>query len=132
MEKGYRVRIAYEGTLEDGAVFGFAKQDQPLEFIIGDGLVLDALEQAIMEMTEIGEKRTITLLPTQAYGIYIDGNTAKIPVSMVPPSQRRIGTQAYLDTEEGPVLGKLLKIKGDDAIYDLNHPLAGKTLTYNL
>lgn len=130
MRTGSIVRLTYEGTLDDGTVFGYATAEEPLEFELGQGLVLDALEQAIMEMTEVGEKKIITLAPIDAYGERIEENTQSVPCSVIPPSQRRIGARAYLNTDEGQIIGTCISIDDDVAIYDMNHPLAGQTLTF--
>ena len=132
MKIGSEVRLSYKGTLEDGTIFGYALPDDPLVFKTGAGLVLDALEVEILQMNEIGEKRTVVLEPRQAYGEHSDYMMEKIPCAIIPPEQCVLGAKAFMDTNDETIVGVCVDITDGIATFDTNHPLAGKTLTFEL
>lgn len=132
MIAGTKVELAYTGTFEDGTVFGYAKPDEPLVFEIGEGMILDALENAVLQMENIGEKKRVVLQPFEAYGERIEDKSEKIPCSVIPPDQRVVGARAFMDTPEGSLMGVCVSVDDDVAVFDLNHPLAGKTLVFDL
>ena len=69
IEIGRRVGVLYEGRLEDGTVFDCSDwhKGNPLEFTIGNGMVIPGLEKAVADMSAY-EKRTVTIPAREAYG----------------------------------------------------------------
>src|ERR1700759_5222493 len=76
--KGDTVSIHYTGRLPDGTIFDSSSGDQPLEFTIGTGMVIPGFEQGAAGM-EIGEKKTIEILPADAYGDYSEDYLREVP-----------------------------------------------------
>ena len=66
---GDRVKVHFEGYLEDGTVFGSTMGDEPFEFTIGEKNMLPGFESAVVGMQKGGTK-TITLPPDEAYGLH--------------------------------------------------------------
>lgn len=134
MKLGSTVTLAYTGTLEDGTVFGYAKTDNPMVFQTGMDMAIDGFEKAVLEMNEVGEKKTFTLNEYEAYGEYLEGRTITIPLEQVPQGRAVVGKLAYLQSEEGgqPVPATCVGVSDGCAEYDLNHPLAGKRLTFEV
>jgi len=60
LKKGDRVKIRYTGKLKNGSVFDETEENNPLEFMIGEGKILKGLEDAIIGMSP-GEKKSITI-----------------------------------------------------------------------
>ena len=68
VEKGKKVKIEYEGKLDDGTVFDSSKKHgQPLEFEAGSGKVIKGFDNAVMGM-EKGEEKEVKIKPDEAYG----------------------------------------------------------------
>ncbi len=61
MELGSTVTLAYTGKLDDGTVFGYATKEKPMVFQTGMDMAIDGFEKAIMEMSEVGEKKEFTV-----------------------------------------------------------------------
>lgn len=112
------------------------RPDMPFQFISGMGMVLDALENALHPL-QAGDPFKITLSEEEAYGPYVPEGVQEVPVEA-------FYIEGKLDTEhiyEGAVVplmnadgerfnGTIAEIQDKVVIVDLNHPLAGKTLTF--
>lgn len=134
MELGSTVTLIYTGKLEDGTVFGFATKEEPMKFQTGMDMVIDGLEEGIMEMTGAGEKKTIVVDQYKAYGEYLDGHTQKIPKEQIPVNDLRPGKRVWLASsdDEGPMPATVLEVADGMVLFDLNHPLAGHELTFEV
>ena len=134
MELGSTVTLVYKGTLDDGTMFGYADADNPMVFQTGMDLVIDGLEKAVLEMNEIGEKKTVVLNEYEGYGEYLDDYTAKVPKWQIPVDNVKVGQRIWMSNSEdgSSIPATVLEIGPDDVLFDLNHPLAGKTLTFEI
>jgi len=132
MKLGSTVTLLYTGTLEDGTVFGYAKESQPMEFQTGMDLTIPGFEKAILEMEE-GEKKTFTVGMYDAYGEYLDELLESVPVEQVPLKNVEVGMRVFLAGENGEkVPVRIHDITGSEITFDMNHPLAGKDLTFEV
>ncbi len=132
MKLGSTVRLIYTGTLKDGTVFGYAKTEEPMEFQTGMDLVIDGLEREILQM-EAGEKKTFTIGMYDAYGEYLDDFIEVVPVENVPLKNVEIGNRIWLSGENGEKIPvKILDINSKEITFDMNHPLAGEDLTFEV
>lgn len=132
MKLGSTVTLLYTGTLEDGTVFGYAKSEQPMEFQTGMDLTIPGFEKEILLMEE-GEKKTFTVGMYDAYGEYLDDLLETVPVEQVPLKNVEVGMRVLLAGEDGEKIPvKIYDITGTDITFDMNHPLAGKDLTFEV
>jgi FKBP-type peptidyl-prolyl cis-trans isomerase 2 len=124
------VSINYTGTLADGSVFGQNESGTPLEFLVGGGNMIPALETALIGM-KVGEKKTVTIKAADAYGEYDKTAIQDVPKANFPTDITLTVGQTYqMQTSSGTVILTVLGIKGDTVSVDFNHPLAGKDLTF--
>ena len=131
LENGKVVKVHYTGTLENGDVFDSSvSRNEPIEFTIGGGQVIPGFESVVSEMT-LGEKRNITLQPSEAYGEVIPENTQEIPKELAPEGVE-VGAMLTAETPQGPVNVTVSEIKENSIVVDGNHPLAGKTLNFEV
>ena len=132
MKLGSTVKLLYTGTLEDGTVFGYAKADQPMEFQTGMDLTIPGFEKAVLEMEE-GEKKTFVVGMYDAYGEYLDDLVETVPVEHVPLKNVEVGMRVFIAGENGEKVPVTIQdITGTDIVFDMNHPLAGKDLTFEV
>lgn len=133
VEKGKFVKIHYTGTFESGEVFDSSSGCQPLEIEIGAGQVIPGFERALEGMTP-SEKKSFTLQPSEAYGERDEEMEQTFPLSDFPPDfNPEVGQVLILQTEENQQFPATVKAFGADNVrLDLNHPLAGKTITFNI
>jgi len=127
------VRIHYTGTLTDGTVFDSSNDREPFEFIIGQGMVIPGFENAVIGMSE-GDEKTVSIPAEDAYGHYQDELVAVVARSQVPTEiELDIGTILQVRSPEGGIARVVVKkITESEVTLDLNHPLAGQDLTFEL
>lgn len=130
---GDKVKVHFEGYLEDGQVFGSTMDDEPFEFIIGEKNMLPGFENAIVGMQK-GDTKTITLLPEEAYGTHKKELLSVMEKSGFPKEiNLEIGKRLRVRTQDGKYTVVTIKdVTEDSIVLDENDPLAGKTLTFKI
>jgi FKBP-type peptidyl-prolyl cis-trans isomerase 2 len=124
------VQVNYKGTLADGSVFDQNETGKPLEFLVGSGTMMPAFEKALMGL-KIGEKKTFTVLATDAYGEYDKSRIQDVPKDQFPTDLAlTVGAQYQVQTQSGTMVVTIAGIKDKTVSVDFNYPLAGKDLTF--
>ena len=82
-KSGDTVRIHYTGTLDDGTRFDSSDGRDPLEFAIGGGQVIPGFDSAVDGMA-VGENKSVTIPPDQAYGERHEQLVQEIPKTALP------------------------------------------------
>lgn len=100
-----------------------------MAILVGHGNIIPGLEDAMMGR-EAGEKFSITVNPDQAYGELREGLNQRIPRKLFKGAKLAPGMQVVLPTEMGPRPMTILKVGISVVDVDLNHPMAGKTLSF--
>ena len=134
MELGSTVTLTYRGTLDDGTEFGYATAENPMVFQTGMDMVIDGLEKEILSMNEVGEKKSFTVGQYDAYGEYLEDFTQRIPMEQVPKGNVKVGQRIYIaNSEDGrPTPVTVLSIEDGMVTFDMNHPLAGQNLNFEV
>jgi peptidylprolyl isomerase len=132
-KNGDSVKVHYTGKLEDGTVFDSSEGKDPLEFVIGSGGVISGFDNGVTGMA-VGDKNTVTIPPDEAYGERNDQMTVKLPMDQFPPDiTPEVGQQLQLQQPNGQMVVVTVAQVGNDGVtLDGNHPLAGKTLIFDL
>lgn len=130
-KSGDTVRIHYTGTLDDGTEFDSSSGREPLEFALGGGQVIPGFDSAVDGMA-IGESKSVTIEPDQAYGTRHEQLVQEVPKSALPQEiEPAVGMQLQSQSPEGQVMNLVITEVADETItVDGNHPLAGQTLTF--
>lgn len=133
VQSGDTVKIHYKGTLDDGTVFDSSEGRDPLQFEVGSGQIIPGLDEAIPGMG-VGESKTVTIEPEQAYGEPNPNAIQSVPRNTVPEELNiSVGMPLQVQTEDGRQVNVTVKeITDDTVVLDANHPLAGKTLTFEI
>lgn len=133
VENGIFVSVDYKGTLENGEVFDTSRGRRPLEIQMGAGQLIKGFENELMGMA-LNEKKVFTLAPEDAYGKRDESLTRSFPRSEVPPEMNpQIGMTVGLTTPEGhQVPAQIVHLDDEKLTMDLNHPLAGESLTFDI
>ena len=128
---GDTVKIHYTGTLEDGTEFDSSAGREPLEFEMGSGQVIPGFDTAVDGMT-IGDSKTVTIPPGEAYGDRHDQLVQQVPKSALPDDMKpEVGMQLQSQSPEGQVMNLVVvEVEEESITVDANHPLAGKALTF--
>lgn len=132
IKMGDTVFVHYTGTLDDGTEFDSSEGGDPLEFVMGGGMILPGFEAAVSGR-EVGDKVSVSLEPSEAYGEHKKEMTIIVPRSEVPehiaPEE---GMMLQLTLEEGDIDVLVSKVTDDEVELDGNHPLAGKRLNFKI
>lgn len=130
---GDRVCFRYRGLLADGSVFASSESDPELELFIGERAVFPMVEDALIGMSE-GSQTVVTLESKDAYGEYSIDKIFSLKLSEIPPQiEVKLGATLCLQDAEGREFDAVVtKVGKREITVDCNHPLAGKTLHYEL
>lgn len=132
VKNGDKVRVHYKGTLEDGTVFDSSEGGEPLEFEVGASQIIEGFETGILGMTE-GEERELSIPPEEAYGLRRDDLVGKLPAEQVKDLDVEPGSSIQVQTKEGEsISAKVVQVTEEGVIVDINHPLAGETLNFEV
>jgi len=130
---GDTVRVHYTGTLDDGTVFDSSQGRDPLEFVLGSGMVIPGFDEAVTGMFA-GSSKKHKIPCGEAYGERDPRRLVQVPNEQLPPDAGfEPGDQVQLQDPEGHVMVAPVASKNDEGIIlDMNHPLAGQDLTFEL
>jgi FKBP-type peptidyl-prolyl cis-trans isomerase 2 len=132
IEAGSMVGIEYTLTLEDGTKVDSNVGGEPLRFEQGSGRIIPGLDKVLPGM-KVGETKQVTLAPEEGYGTVNPAAFTEVPVSDLPEDAREVGTALMTRDAQGHTHRlRVDKIEGDTATLDFNHPLAGKTLIFDV
>lgn len=127
------VRVHYTGRLSDGNVFDSSEGAEPLEFVIGSGMLIPGFENAVVGMT-INDVKTVNIPSDEAYGPVMEEMMQKVPREHLPEDmQPAVGMELVSETPDGQQFIVVVRHVGlDHIVVDANHPLAGKDLTFEI
>ncbi len=130
---GNKVKIHYTGTFDDGEIFDSSRDAEPLEFEVGTGQVIPGFDNAVVGM-KVGETKRVRLPETEAYGPYnqdlvFDAAPDQFEDGLIPEVGQQFQTQLE---DETPLLLTVKSVKDNKVVLDANHPMAGKTLNFEL
>jgi FKBP-type peptidyl-prolyl cis-trans isomerase SlyD len=132
VQPGSEVSFDYTLTDESGQVVDTSKGKAPLNYVHGKGQIIPGLEKELTGMTVGGEKR-VTVKPEDAYGPVEPGAFREVPREALPAEALKVGTMLLAQGPAGEgVPVRVHEIKDNTVVMDFNHPLAGKTLSFDV
>jgi len=133
VKKGDKVKVEYEGTLDDGTVFDSTRDTGPVEFTVGSGEIIEGFENAIIGMEE-GEEKEFKIKSSEAYGDPNPDLIKKIPRDQFPAGEElKPGMTLILGLPNGTrIPARIVEVTDEEVTIDLNHPLAGKDLNFKV
>jgi FKBP-type peptidyl-prolyl cis-trans isomerase SlyD len=126
------VLIHYTLKDDDGAVIDTSAGAEPLAYIQGHGNLVAGLEKAL-EGRQDGDTVAVTVAPADGYGIRDAGLVQRVPKrSMQGSGEIKKGMQFQARTDDGMRVFTVTAVTGDMVTLDGNHPLADKTLNFDV
>ena len=127
------VAIDYTLTLESGQEIDKSPEGEPLGFITGTGQIIPGLEKALMGRLA-GDSAKLVVEPEDAYGPVKDDMFQEIPKSQFPGDvDLKPGIAFEAQGPQGPFMITIANINDNDTVtVDLNHPMAGKQLHFDV
>lgn len=131
-EKDKVVEFHYRLTDDAGELIDSSHESEPLAVLFGRGMIIPGLEQALTGH-EAGDRFDVVVPAADAYGERQEGLTQRVPKKYFrDPDQLEPGMTTVLRTENGHRQVTIVKIGSSVIDVDLNHPLAGKTLRFDI
>ncbi len=127
------ISIHYTGYTKGDKVFETTVGQGPLEIPLGKDYMLSGIEKAVVGMT-VGESKTLTLKPDEAYGeidseLMMVVNKSDLPIGL----EIKRDVTLMSENEDGSELPLTIKsVRGDQVTLDANHPMAGQTVKFDI
>ena len=130
---GSVVTIHYKLTLENGQVIDSSEGQDPLAYLHGANGLVPGLENALGGKTA-GEKLAVTVSPEDGYGERDPEGIQEVPRTAFPDdAELEAGVQFQAtDQDDNPIMGTIEAVDDKTVKVDFNHPLAGKTLNFDV
>jgi FKBP-type peptidyl-prolyl cis-trans isomerase SlyD len=130
--RGCVVRLHYTLRDETGATLESSRGREPLTYLHGSGQLITGLERRIEGASE-GHAVTITVPPEEGYGVHDPHGVVRADRATFPDDMELSpGVEVQADTPDGPLSFVVVAVEGDEIVLDANHPMAGKTLTFDV
>jgi peptidylprolyl isomerase len=128
-KRGDTVKVHYNGFLDDGTLFGSSFGNEPVELTIGEGKLIRGFESAVIDMEE-GDKKTVTIPPEDAFGLYSEKLVTIVNKSSISSDvEPKVGKTLIVRRGEDRNFRATVKdVTENEVKLDANHPLAGKEL----
>ena len=105
---------------------------KPTVYLHGRNQMVRGFEANLSKATE-GQKLSFSLMPAEAYGLKNINNTQRIPTKYLKHEGKLTpGKQIKVNTDSGIRQGTIIKVGKFNADVDMNHPLAGKNLNFEV
>jgi peptidylprolyl isomerase len=97
VQEGDVIEIHYTGKLKDDTIFDKSEGREPLKFTVGTKQIIAGMNKAVVGM-KVGETKTVTMSPEEAYGPYNDKLIFEIETEKLPP-QAKAGSQLMVPVD---------------------------------
>lgn len=133
VDKGTRVKLHFALKFQDGEVVDSTFDKEPATLEIGDENLPENFEAYLLGMTA-GESKAVEVPPEKAFGQHNPSNVQtfkrhEFSADMVLEPGVMI---SFADARQQELPGVVSRVEGDEVEVDFNHPLAGRTLTFEV
>lgn len=129
--QGSKVSIHYKLTVE-GEVVDSSEGQDPLAFTHGSGEIIPGLEEELIGL-KIGDKKSVSIPPEKGYGRYEAEAIQQVPISAFGEADKLKAGDVVSGEMQGQTFrATVVEIDAENVRLDLNHPLAGKTLEFQV
>ena len=132
VQPGYEILFDYTLTDDSGKVVDSSKGKEPMHYVHGKGQIIPGLEKELAGMA-VGAEKKVTVKPEEGYGPVDPRAFQEIPKEKLPPEALKVGTMLMAQAPSGQgVPVRVHEVKDNTVVMDFNHPLAGKTLSFEV
>jgi len=130
---GSKVTMHFALRLADGTVADSSFDNEPVSFVVGDGMLDKGLELALIGLGA-GDRQTLTLMPGQAFGARDDAVLQWLERDRFPPDMALEKGQIIGFTGQAgeDIAGAVIEIEDQRVRVDFNHPLAGREIEFEV
>jgi FKBP-type peptidyl-prolyl cis-trans isomerase SlyD len=132
VSSGVKVSIEYTLRLDDDRVVDTNVGSGPLTYVHGSREIVPGLERALEGM-KIGDSKRVTLTPEEGYGVVNPEAFVEVKKEQIPKDALRVDAELEGRDASGRVFQiRVAEIKSETVVLDFNHPLAGRTLRFEV
>ena len=132
VKDGLMISLEYTLKSPDGKMIETSKGREPLKYVHGQRMMIPGLEKELTGM-KVGGEKNVTVKPEDGYGKINPNAVQEVPKEKVPANALKIGAVLAARSPEGMVMPMTVKqIKEKTVVMDMNHPMAGKTLVFDV
>jgi FKBP-type peptidyl-prolyl cis-trans isomerase SlyD len=135
VKDGMLVSLQYTLSGEDGKMIESNRDKEPLGYVQGQHMVIPGLEKELTGM-KVGQEKHVVVKPEDAYGAVDPKRYQEFPQDRIPPEvmkQLKVGSMIPLTAPNGQTYNfPVSEIKENTIVVNLNHPMAGKTLVFDI
>jgi FKBP-type peptidyl-prolyl cis-trans isomerase SlyD len=132
VHEGSIVSIEYTLTDDDGKVIDSNVGKEPLTFVQGAGQIVSGLERELNGL-KAGEQKKVRVKPEDGYGMPSQQAFQEMPRESIPAEGQKPGTTLMAKAPDGREIPiRVHEVKEKTVVVDFNHPLAGKTLNFDV
>ena len=132
VKDGMLVTLDFTLKSPDGKVIETSKGKEPLKYIHGKKMMIPGLEKELTGM-KVGAEKHVTVKPEDGYGKIDPKAVQEIPKEKIPPNALKVGAVLAAKSPEGMIVPMTVReIKEKTVVMDMNHPMAGKTLVFDI
>jgi FKBP-type peptidyl-prolyl cis-trans isomerase SlyD len=132
VQEGSIVSIEYTLKDDDGKVIESNIGKEPLTYVHGAGQIVRGLEKELYGM-KVGEQKNISVKPEDGYGLSDRNAVQEVLREKIPAESQRVGATLMTKAPDGRTMPmRIQEIREKTVIVDFNHPLAGKTLNFDV
>jgi peptidylprolyl isomerase len=132
---GHLVSVEYVGTLTSGEEFDNSKHNGPIKFIVGGNQVIKGFDAAVLGM-KVNDAKKFKISKVDAYGDVNPELIQVVPLDKIPEhirTQLKVGGFLVMQSPVGQQMPvKVIKLDTTNVHLDMNHPLAGQDLTFEI
>src|SRR6266850_3531509 len=132
VKDGTVVSLQYSLSGEDGKTIESNKGKEPLKYTQGSHQIVPGLEKGLAGM-KMGEEKRVKVTPEEGYGPVDPKGFQEFPKEKIPSEGLKVGSVLMAKGPQGQqVPVRVHEIKEKTVVLDLNHPMAGKTLVFDV
>ena len=132
IQDGAIVTIDYTLTDDTGTVIESTVGKEPLTYVQGAGQIVPGLERELTGL-KVGDEKKVQVRPEDGYGLPDEKAFQELPRDKIPAEAQKVGAMLMTKSAEGHMIPmRVAKINKNSVVVDFNHPLAGKTLNFDV
>jgi FKBP-type peptidyl-prolyl cis-trans isomerase SlyD len=131
IQSGSTVELEYTLTDSTGTLISSNRGQAPLRYVHGRHEIPPGLEQALVGL-KTGDRKTVTVAPEDGFGPIDPHAIAEVPKESLPGDSLVVGTALIAKGPQGEHRVRVKEVREKSVVLDLNHPLAGQTLHFDV
>ena len=129
---GKQVSLEYTLTLEDKSKIDSNVGKEPLVYTQGAHEIIPGLEKQVAGL-KVGDSKRIEVSPAEGYGEVDPARKQEVEKTRIPEDARKVGAKLTGQGPQGqPIFAQVTEVKDTTVVLDMNHPLAGKKLIFDI